>query len=334
MSESFTGAMLEAAASGTESATPATAESTTPASSSTPVDASSTPGTPTTQAGASDEGSLATTQTAAPVEQASGDKTKTPGPIPFDAHKTALENARKKVEAEYGWAATIPAEHRQTVGQFYQLLDRDPVNAIDLLFRQAAGDPNYQPQLRSWVGRILGTRGSAQPQATMPAQAAPASVPEPDVYGTDDQGRQIPLYSAASIPKLVDALKAQIQADYAKELAPLKADLQTRAQREMQMREVQEAQSWAEREYTRVAQWPSFTAHEKAIGEAMLADPTLDVSDAYMRIVVPTLTQQAKQQVVAQQQDKARAAGINPSATVTGNPSRPKTFMEAFNRLG
>lgn len=326
MSELFTGSALEAAAS----ETPASADT-------------SAPDPSTAAAGALPAADADATRQAAPdgsvtppadPNQAPKDKT---GPIPFDAHKTALENARLKAaqetEAKYAFAQSIPEQHRPTVGQFYQLLDTEPTNAVEVLIRTIAADPQHAPKLRSLFGKLLGNRASNPTPTPQPNGVAPnngGAIPDPDFE--DGQGNAF--YSAATMRKAFDALRQSITADIAKQYGPVVTDYRTRQQREQAAREEatakQEAATWAEQRYAKVKAWPHFEAHEAEIAAAMAADESMDEADAYVRIVVPKLSQVERQAVVTSMHDKASAAGLNPNNPASAVPGRPRSFAEGF----
>ena len=279
-----------------------------------------------------------TSQAAGDVVPVTTDPTQTTvekpkGPIPFDAHKTALDNARTKAtqetEAKYGWAAKIPEQHRATVGEFYQTLDTEPVMAIEALISTAANDPKQAPKLRSLLGRLLGNRAPIERTTETRQPVKAGALPEPDFQ--DEQGHTF--YSAGKMKELAEAIEARIDAKYANELRPLKTDLQTRSQRELQAKAQRDADQWAEARYATVSQWPHFKAHEKAIADAITNDPELDVGDAYIQIVVPQLSQTERTSVVADLHAKANASSINPGNPASAVNGKPKTFAEAFAQL-
>lgn len=255
------------------------------------------------------------------------------GPIPFESHKTALENARtkatKETEAKFGWAAKIPEQHRATVGEFYQTLDTEPVMAIEALIATAANDPDQAPKLRSLLGRLLGNRAPVERPTETRQPANVGAIPEPDFQ--DESGNQF--YSAARMQAALKALESRIDAKYANELKPLKTDLQTRSEQDLQAKQKAEADAWAEARYAKIGQWPHFKAHEGAIADAITNDPDLDVADAYIQIVVPHLSQTERTSVVAGLRDKANAASINPGNPASAVNGRPKSFAEAFAQL-
>lgn len=325
MSELFTGGGFQTAAASLSTAAPAAASDPSPAA----AGASPAPASSSTQT-AAPEGTSPAVPPAAPIDPAQA-AAKPQGPIPFDTHKTALENARTKAaqetEAKYGWATAIAPEHRDTVGQFYKLLDADPTQAVDVLISQIANDPVHAPKLRSLFGRLLGTRPQGQPGTPQ------GGFPKPDTEGVDDQGNRIPLYSAERMPEIVETIRRQLTDEFSKKYGPLEQDFQTRQQQQQEASLKADAAQWADQEYARVSKYPHYQEHEPAIAAAMQADDGLTIQDAYIRIVVPTLDRTARQEVAASLHDKASASALNPAHPTSAAPTRPKTFKEALDRL-
>ena len=291
---------------------------------------------PTTVAAGVDPAADAASPSQAAVDgvSATTDPTQTtPDPTaPPEKHwPKILNNARTKAvaetEAKYTWASQIPEQHRATVGEFYKTLDTDPAMAIEALIATAAGDPKHAPKLRSLLGKLLGNRITQDPAA--PAANTAGAIPEPDFQ--DEHGHTF--YSADRIKALVESIEARIDAKYAKELTPLKTDLQTRDLHARQVNAKRQADAWADERYEKVSQWPHFKAHEAAIAQAITDNPDLDVGDAYIQIVVPQLSFLERKAVVATQQDKANAGSLNPSTPASAVAARPTSFREAFEQL-
>lgn len=325
MPELFTSESMTAAMRAPTSASPDSASVSNPSEAA--PEASSGEGVATTEQAAAD-GTVATK--AEPTATISAKPT---GPIPFDVHKTALENARTKAaeetKAQYAWADAIPAPHRAAVSELYHALDADPVTAIEALIVTAASDPVQAPALRSLLGRLLGGRAAPEPTATTPTPATAATVTEPDFQ--DEQGHQF--YSATRTRDALTALEARILA----RLDPLTTDYQTRDAKARvataRAKAAADADTWAEARYAKVSQWPGFKDHEGEILKAITADPDLDVGDVYVDIVVPTLSQAERKKVVTSLQNKANAASVNPSTSASAVAGPPKTFQDAARQM-
>ena len=319
----ISGGDIAAAVSGTP------APSASPAGDLSPAAAGVSPATATsaTTTAAQTESSQVTTQT----DPALTATTKAAAEPPQEKWPTILENARTKAvtetETKYAWAKDIPEPHRQTVGQFYQLLDKSPVDAIDLLFQQAAASPEHSQRLRSWIGRTLGGKTA---RTDAPANTNADAMPEPDF---EDQTTGAKFYSAERLAQRDAMLERRITAQLEKKYGPLENDFRTRQQQAADAKVKADADAWADKEYARVTQLPHWAENEKAIAEAMLADTDLSHEGAYIKVVVPRLSMQERSDVVASLNQKTTAASINPANPVTAAQGPPKSFEEGFARL-
>lgn len=323
MSELFAGAAFESAVA-TASAAPSTDTSAAPAPTTAASGVSPDAGTATTAQAAEVGPTQAVSTETKPGDQAGKDKK---GPIPFDVHDTALKNARTKAadetKAAYAWAERVPEKHRQTIGQFYGLLDRDPVQAIDLLIQQASADEQHAPRLRSYFGRMLGTgRRSAEETPDLSA----------DYVVTTQDGKEVPMASLDRINAIVAHALKQAKSEWDQKLTPYERDRQAREATARQADAKRQADAEADALYARVSKWVGFTDHEAAIAAAMQADEALDVFEAYQKVVVPHLNHQAKVQIAADMRDKSAASSQNPNAA-TAAAKKPQTFEEAFAAL-
>jgi hypothetical protein len=239
------------------------------------------------------------------------------GPIPFEVHKTALENARTKAAADkeaelkatLGWAQEIPAADGPRMAQLYQAFTADPSGfAIDLIQR-LGNNPQYAAQIRSQAARVLGTR--QQP-------AEPADIePTADV---DDPTSGLKFYSADQAAKREAWVKRQLLAEVQKELQPIK-------QREQQMQQIAKQRELHQRAtdtLTEMRKDPLFAEHEPAIKAAMLADTSLTIDAAFNRVlrntVIPGIKSSASSEAVAELQQKAVASTRNPATAQTIAP--------------
>ena len=134
-----------------------------------------------------------TTNAQAPVHPS--EKT---GPIPFDVHKTALDNARTKaraeVEAELGWAKSVDraaVEEAARIGQLYQT---DKPAYIRQILSEALASPELAPLVRSEAARVLGSRPKEQTAEI-----------EPDIPVVDQSGAVVSqAFSAGKVKELTD----------------------------------------------------------------------------------------------------------------------------------
>lgn len=130
------------------------------------------------------------------------------GPIPFEVHKTALDNARAKereaVAAEwkpYEWAKSIPRESLDHMSNIAQRMTSDPIGFLEEFEKELTSHPTYGPQLRSRAGRMLASARGASPETE----------PSPDVDITDATGNVTgQTYSAKQLAARDAWLKRQL----------------------------------------------------------------------------------------------------------------------------
>lgn len=276
---------------------------------------------------------------AAPATEASADPTTAPtvesptptappkGPIPFDRHQAALENARKKAAGE------VEARFAQRYGsqlQVVQQLTSDPDRAIPQLYQEWRQSKGLPPELdASDAARMLASRRG---------QAAPATMPEPDLVGTDASGRQVAFYSAEQLARRDAFLQQQMLSQVKQEFAPLQEEFaNTKAQREQQQRVAQVKDVVS----SRLESWrgkPGFTEHESEIKQLQAElveagnDPWSALGLAYAEIVPSRLQSQAQAstQHTLLQQAAAKVAGStsNPGQVHPSPPRRPRNPSE------
>lgn len=309
-------AMSEASASSTGSETSAAHET------------SAQPGAATTVPA---EGSVAATTT---TEQVAG-KQEQQGPIPFLAHKTALDNARTKAveewEQQYGWAKQVDRQAVAEAARLGTLYQQDRAAFV----RELIGDAP-DPQLVSEFARVLSSRRG---------QGAEAAIDlEPDVPLMDAAGNPTGMatYSAAKVKAVVAHEVQQAIALVMKEVAPLKESQKAAAD---ERRDVQR-QSFSASTTKALRDKPYFAEHEAAIkadfANAKLRDPDdfaeveAALNQSYLRVlttkVLPNLQANATKAVVQTQQQKAEANTVTPGSPGSGTPKDPskQSWTELF----
>jgi hypothetical protein len=265
---------------------------------------------------------------------------KPPGPIPFEVHKTALDNARAKATAEaqaafdrdYSWAKQVSPETVQRWSGIASLMATNPSAFLDQYFSEAATHPTFGPQVKSWAAKTLARR--AEP-------AAPDL--SPDVVVQDPQtGREVArTFTAERVQAIVDAI---VQ----KQVAPLRRDLETRQAREQQQQaEAQQAEASRRLEASTDAvladlhdllditeQTPQ--AQKDALFSELTAlldaNPQLSPHKAAMQVrktrIMPALQGQVTQQVLDDLTHRAGAQAMNPSRAGIAPAHRPKSFND------
>lgn len=265
------------------------------------------------------------TATIAPSVSADGTAIKK-GPIPFEVHDTALQNARAKSAAErdaewtnrVGWAANIDRERAAQALHLADLLDRSPAEFIDRAVAQLVNDPQQAASVRSALARHLAS-----------GRSAPAEAPLPSIQLEDGTVIDLNSFRDSIQKQTLQAATQQFQPamDAAKELQEAK---------EFAVRQ-HHAGQFAQGFMGTLTQLPGFKAHAKEI-HAALAQTKLETDhpaevraaayEIYHRIVVPTLSQAGQASLMASLKQKAVAQTESPSRTATASGARPKNTAD------
>jgi hypothetical protein len=296
----------------------------TPAESSASVETTAPLGAATTEP-AVDATATATTST---------EPTKPAGPIPFDVHKTALDNARVKAiedyKQRYGWAEQVDANEFQQLQRIARHFSGgNVVEGIQNLIAEARKDPSVDAELRSFHARALASaRGQSQPQAE--------SEPQPDLPIELEGGRVVHLYSAEQQAKREAYLQKQWMQGVQQELQPLKQTHEHLQAQRAELAKQQEITHYVTSTYQDVQTWPGMEsdANRKAVAEELgratvnSDDPrevSLALNAAYRKVVLPTLQRTERQSVLDTIKQQANASTVNPSRTTA---RAPKTMDE------
>jgi hypothetical protein len=233
----------------------------------------------------------------------------TQGEPPKERWSTILENARKKAveetEAQYVWAKGVERAEFEAARTWMQLANRDSFLALDRLVQGMAQTPEGQQQLQSYFGRALSQSRTAQPQAPQ--------MPGPDIPTSESNGQPV-VYSAQRMQELLQWQQQQLLQQVDQRISPFKQE------REAKEREAR-TNAYTESAISRVKDRPGFTEHKEDIVRAYAAMPVVEGEDeaaklmqAYLDVVGPKLTFQARQQAVADITRKASASTVNPAA--------------------
>jgi hypothetical protein len=294
-------------------------------------------------ASATPEATPSADATAAPATEAPADPAKPPavesptpepakGPIPFERHQSALDNARKKA-AEAAQATFVKQYGSQL--QVVQQLTSNPDVAIPQLYAEWRQSKGLPPEMdASDAGRALAARRG---------QTTPASMPEPDLVGTDGSGRQVAFYSAEQLARRDAWAQQQMLSQFRQEFAPIQQEYaQTKADREQQAR-VEQVRTVVGKTLTTWRDKPGFKEHEAEIKvrQAELVDageqPLVALGLAYAEIVPSRLasrTQASTQQSFVQQAaQKIAGSQNNPGQVAPAPPRRPRNPSELAKLL-
>lgn len=288
-----------------------------------------------TDAATAIQGAATTEQAAAATAQTSTEPDKK-GPIPFDVHHTALDNARKKAveeaqaqwDQQHGWAKQVDRQQVEQAVRLAQSYRANPIEFLQTLGREIQSHPEYGPQLRSMAARTLASaRGQQQTDA----------MPEADVAITDAQGNVVGhSYSDKALQARDAWLTRQILAQVKQEFAPVAKTVEdVKAERDATQRQLQ-IDHFATTTFADMQTWPGM--EDKATREAVAADilaakidgddprdVAMAASAAYRRIVVPKLQQARLSEQVRDTQLKAQVNTASPTAPTAGTP---KSYAE------
>jgi len=280
----------------------------------------------------STDSSSAPTETAA-TAQAETSPTESAGPIPFTAHKTALENARLKAreaaqaefQQQYGWAMQTDRAAVEEAARIGRTYATDKPGFIRQLLAEATTDPELAPLVRSEAARVLGMRQQAQPQP------APIDL-SPDIPVMDQDGRVVA--QTYSHERLQQVVQKAIEDFASRELSPIKQDYQSRQQEQQAQKAQQELQTAVSDIYSEATDvLPGFKEHEAEIAQAFATipgDPAKALRAAWKQVVGSKLASadQVKADTLKDLQTKAAASAVNPASAVIPTTQRPRSFND------
>jgi hypothetical protein len=267
---------------------------------------------------------------------------KQPGPIPFEVHKTALDNARTKASEEaaqqwkdYEFVRGIPASDLREFVSMVQQHKGDPIAMLQHLASEIAADPVHSQALRAFAGKQL---------AAARGQQAATDMPQPDLEVTDQNGNVVArTYSDQGQAKRDELLEARIL----QKLSPVTQMHEQITKAQAHLAEVQQAQSWGAELGKDMNSWPGFHPEQnkaeraavkervKQLVDALPADKQRDATSlenalhrAYREVVHPKLPSLMQAQLAASLKQKAVAQVENPSGTAPVTTARPKNPKE------
>lgn len=249
------------------------------------------------------------------------------GEPPKERWDDILNNARTKTRAEveaeykqkYGWAESVNPTEFQQIQQWARQYQSDPI----AWFAQTAAElrqqfPHLAQNLHSEAARVLaGARSN-------PQQAAPTDI-EPDIPVVDEQGRVVS--QAFSADRVKQLIAHAVQDAIGKEVAPMKADFQSRQQQEQARQEQAQIESSVKSIYEQASsELPQFKENEAEIAKALAeipGDPGTALYRAWAKVVLPKYQAQSKADVLDSFKQKAAAKTEAPSAGAASPMTRP-----------
>lgn len=280
-----------------------------------------------------DPGAAPIVPTTDPTKAGAVDPNVAKGPIPFEAHQTALANARTKAVADYrqqyGWAEKVDRKAFEETSNLAKHLSTNTVGFYNWLGEQIRQHPVLSQQLQG-----------APP-------AAPVKKPVADVQIIDQAGNVVGMtYSEKSQAELLNWELEQRTGSFTKMLQPLLKDRDDRIQQEKVQTEQKALNARADgvmAQVTKILRMDGLSEAEKADRGKKLLDEMQRTPNAieaalvvFERDVVPSLEKKGQQAALDTNLKKAAAntANGNGAAATTGRPKNAKElakFMEAHD---
>ncbi len=235
------------------------------------------------------------------------------GPIPFEVHHTALENARKKerdaLQAQYAWTQGLnPDEVKNALG-WRQAAQSDPTRFLSEFIAEGLANPQIRPTILSLLGQSL---NQAKPQGPKPGD-----LPKPRFQTTDDQGNAVPVYTAEDIQTLTQSLREQLRQEMQEKVAPF--------EQQRQLAETKERlTTWRTSTLSEMEALDGYKDHEAEIKAVYAAMPPTKggleaeahaLFRAYTQVVIPHLKQSGQDATLAKLKRDAAATTLNPSSS-------------------
>ena len=273
----------------------------------------------------------------APAPESVQDVASKKGPLPFDVHTKALENARTKTRAEvaaeyqqrYGWADGIAPEIGTQVLDWARRAAADPLTFGTQLVEELLAHPTHGPAMRSSLGRYLATG-----RTNGHGHDADDAEPQPDLQIPGADGQQFLTYTDKQLAKREAWLIRQVEKKFEGRLAPIEQDRQQAATQRQADKIKQESDAYANDFATRLEKIPQFKPHFGAIVEKMTANPKLSEWEAAFEVltetILPTLGRTEQGKLLADLKQTAVASTVSPSQGHAPAKRYTKPSVSAF----
>jgi hypothetical protein len=291
-----------------------------PVEASAPVETAAQPGEATTQPAAIETTSPST------------EPAKPAGPIPFDVHKTALENARIKATQEalaqfdqqYGWAKQVDRgelEHALTVARKLNV-GAGPeafISGLQELLTDGQRDPQIAAALRSFQGKALAQLRQQQAQ--------PDQEPQFLLESADGSVR----FDPQAFQQWKQWNEQRVLSQVEQKLQPLQQAHQQTQEQQARVARAQQVEHFTTTTFADLQTWPGMESQDARAAVAKeLAAARIDPDDprevqlalnaAYRKAVLPTLHTASRQAVLNDINRQAAASTVNPAQTSTRAP--------------
>jgi hypothetical protein len=271
---------------------------------------------------------------------APGDQTPAKGPIPYEVHHKALENARAKeradVEAQwqqYAWAKQIDEQTVRKAAEFGAAMGEDPVEFADRFVKNLIQNPQHKDAL---IARA--TRNRDEQGRFVSGPTTPQIDLNPRRFQLSD-GQEVGLYTAEQVAARDAMLEQQWMAKVEARFSPIeKMAIAQQAERQAAIDHA-EGERMGTSVYQTAKSWAGMDSKETQVAVAKeverLApnpndprDVVIALHEAYHRVVGPTLLNQGSAHAKATFMQKAVAATESPSQTAPTPQTRPKNPHE------
>lgn len=252
--------------------------------------------------------------------------------IPYDRWYKVNERMKQAeartrgLEEQYGDVLRVDPQVARAQMQMYQALASDPVGTAAEMVARLMQHPQYGGQMAAAAARWAAQHpGQAPPQGMQ----APVSM-DPDLVAENGEG----VYSAKRLQQVLDQQAKTLRDEFAKAVGPLQQSHQAQQQQARQAQMHRWADEQATRQLDEASAWYGWDQHKSDVAQALsehpanpqTGDPGWTLPQAYLHVlhtkILPTLSANERATVVADMQQRAAAATLNPA---TGSaPQKPK----------
>lgn len=252
----------------------------------------------------------------------------TEGPIPFEAHKTALANARTKaVEEALGG---LTADQLRDVRGWYDraranpdgffagefLAHQDPVALLEKVVQSIQQHPQHSQRLASHAAKLLASRrGPGAEPAMVPIQLEDGSI----VQMPRNPAEWLAWHQKQWMAQVDERMQPALTAAEAQKQAAQQAQ-QARAQHEWAVTTAQDALSWPGMDDPATRTAINAELNTMQIRGDDPAQVALALNAAYRKVVLPQLSQRERAKVVSDIHRQAGAATVNTGRASTHAP--------------
>lgn len=239
-------------------------------------------------------------------------------PRPRFDEVNAKYNELKTWKESRAWAEQVDQQTFTQMAQWYQQAHTDPLTFATNLIAELQTHPVHGQALRSLAARTLAQgRGGSQPAPALDGIAIDLG-----------NGQQVTLGD----------LKAQWLQEVRNEFQPVAKTVREIETERAQLQAKAQADEFASGFFKELSQLPNFADHKAAIAQEVQAmqlasDHPAEVQAAtlraYLKVVLPTLSQKAQSQLLDNLQQKAAAStSVNPGSAANATSRRYDSFAQ------